>query len=319
MQYTKKNAYFYQVIDLLNNIKLPQCVAVQHPLLKEKGIELTMLRLDELEVASGNKFFKLLYNIEEAKRQGHQSLISFGGAYSNHIYALAEVAEQYGFQSVGIIRGEETLPLNATLHFCQEKGMRIFYMSREDYRKKNDPEFIAAWLKKNNIEPGYLIPEGGTNALAVEGTMLIQQFIPDAITHVLCACGTGGTIAGIIKNKKSHQHIIGIAALKGADFLKQDIQQLMGSTYSNWELRTEFHEGGYAKTTDALMQFIKQFYDEQGILLDPIYTSKTMLGTWKMIAQNEFPQGSKIMCIHTGGIQGWNGMPEKKSYISNSI
>ena len=319
MQYTKKNAYFYHVIDLLKHIKSPACVSIQHPLLVEKGLELNVLRLDELELASGNKFFKLLYNIEEAKQQGFNTLISFGGAYSNHIYALAEVAEKYGFQSVGIIRGEESVPLNATLHFCKEKGMQIHYMNREAYRKKNDTEFIATWLTQNNIQPGYLIPEGGTNTLAVKGTMLIQNYIPLSSTHIICACGTGGTIAGIIKNKKHNQHVIGIPALKGGDFLYHDIQNLLESSFSNWELKTEFHEGGYAKTSSELFNFIKQFYAEQKILLDPIYTSKMLYGTWKMIAQNEFPVGSKITCIHTGGIQGWNGMPEKKSYISNSI
>ena len=255
---------------------------------------------------SGNKFRKLKYNLLQAKAENQHTLLTFGGAFSNHILAVAAAGKEQNFKTIGIIRGEELLSKiedNPTLQKAQEFGMQLEFVSREAYRNKNEADF----LEKIKVKYGsfYLLPEGGTNALAIKGCEEILTKADEDFDYICCAVGTGGTISGIINCSKPSQQVLGFPALKG-DFLKEDI--LKFTNKKNWELITEYHFGGYGKVTEALIQFINEFKKENDIFLDPIYTGKMVFGVIALIHKNYFPKGSKILLIHTGGLQGIKGM-----------
>lgn len=255
---------------------------------------------------SGNKFRKLKYNLLQAKAENQHALLTFGGAFSNHILAVATAGKEQNFKTIGIIRGEELLSKiedNPTLQKAQEFGMQLEFVSREAYRNKNEADF----LEKIKVKYGsfYLLPEGGTNALAIKGCEEILTKADEDFDYICCAVGTGGTISGIINCSKPSQQVLGFPALKG-DFLKEDI--LKFTNKKNWELITEYHFGGYGKVTEALIQFINEFKKENDIFLDPIYTGKMVFGVIALIHKNYFPKGSKILLIHTGGLQGIKGM-----------
>jgi 1-aminocyclopropane-1-carboxylate deaminase len=282
-----------------------------------KTDNLYLARLDLLPYpGGGNKWFKLKYNLLEAQRLNIKQLITFGGAYSNHLYATAEAADYFGFQSIGIVRGEEHFPLNDTLQHCVNKGMQLFYMSREEYRQKTDTDFIQRWMHEQGIPHGYLIPEGGSNVLAVKGVQELVSSLPSDTAIIATACGTGATMAGLIAGARSHQEVWGVPALKGADFLVNDIQSLLAECHDvkdkNWKLLLDYHLGGYAKLPDELLSFIRQFKKEQGITLDPTYTSKLLFGLFDLGNKNLLPRDKKIVVLHTGGLQAWDGLPEKK-------
>jgi 1-aminocyclopropane-1-carboxylate deaminase len=277
-------------------------VELQDSLLADAGVRLSV-KCEYLNhpFISGNKWWKLKYNLEEAARLGKKKLLTFGGAYSNHIYAMAAAANELGFELVGIIRGEETLPLNSTLAFAKGKGMQLHYVTREDYRKKTEPDF----QKKLTDLFGdfYLIPEGGTNELAVKGVAefansLLRELKFD---YLSLPVGTGGTIAGIISGLDAEKKIIGFPALKGAQFLEREIR-----TYTdkeNWQLMYDYHFGGYAKSTKELTDFMEQFERAHNIPLDPIYTAKMMFGIFDLVKQGFFKRGSTLLIVHTGGLQ----------------
>lgn len=252
---------------------------------------------------SGNKFRKLKYNLHAARQLGYQSLLTFGGAYSNHIAAVAAAGHEFGFNTIGIIRGEELLGKindNPTLRLAQQQGMRLVFISRADYRRKTEPNFIQAL--QNQFGEFYLIPEGGTNALAVQGcTEILTAQDKQQFDYICCAVGTGGTIAGLIESSTDQQMVLGFPALKG-DFLQAEIQQWTQKT--NWELVPGYHWGGYAKTTPALLQFVQDFYGQNGIEIEPVYTGKMLFGIFDLIQQGYFPAHSQILVIHTGGLQG---------------
>jgi 1-aminocyclopropane-1-carboxylate deaminase len=282
--------------------------------LEEKGIELYIKREDEIHpFVSGNKFRKLKYNIQEAKKTNKNTLLTFGGAFSNHIVATAVAGYLTDFKTIGVIRGEElgldvteTLSKNTTLKNSYEHNMQFEFVSRELYRKKLEDSFI------NNLKEKYgdfyLIPEGGTNDLAIKGCEEILTVSDAKFDYICCAVGTGGTISGVINASSKHQKVIGFPALKG-DFLFDDIKKL--TSKSNWSLQTNYHFGGYAKYTDELIRFINDFNKDTGVLLDPIYTVKMIFGILDMIKKNQFKKGSKILAIHTGGIQGIEGFNQK--------
>lgn len=252
---------------------------------------------------SGNKFRKLKYNLHAARQLGYQSLLTFGGAYSNHIAAVAAAGHKFGFNTIGIIRGEELLGKindNPTLRLAQQQGMRLVFISRADYRRKTEPNFIQAL--QNQFGEFYLIPEGGTNALAVQGcTEILTAQDKQQFDYICCAVGIGGTIAGLIESSTDQQMVLGFPALKG-DFLQAEIQQWTQKT--NWELVPGYHWGGYAKTTPALLQFVQDFYGQNGIEIEPVYTGKMLFGIFDLIQQGYFPAHSQILVIHTGGLQG---------------
>jgi 1-aminocyclopropane-1-carboxylate deaminase len=284
------------------------------PVLEEKKVELFIKREDLIHpFVSGNKFRKLKYNLHAAKEQQKETLLTFGGAFSNHILATAIAANLNGFKSIGIIRGDElgydlakTLASNETLREAHKNGMIFKFVSREVYRNKSEAPFQNQL--KETFGAFYLIPEGGTNSLAIKGCEEILTKEDSKFHYICCAIGTGGTISGLINVAEAHQKIIGFPALKGA-FLEGEIQKF--TTKENWYLATSYHFGGYAKYNEALIRFMNQFSKENKILLDPIYTGKMLFGILDLIANDYFPINSKIVAIHTGGLQGIAGVNEK--------
>lgn len=276
--------------------------------LKDSSIELYVKREDQLHpLVSGNKFRKLKYSLIEAQQQGHTTLLSFGGAYSNHIAATAAAGKQLGFKTIGVIRGDElakdlenTFSTNTTLREAKNNGMQFYFVDREIYRTKDTPEFLNEL--KNRYGNFYLIPEGGTSKLAVKGCEEILTNEDKKFDYICVAVGTGGTIAGLINTVATHQQVIGFPALKGG-FLKDEILKLTPKK-TNWILQEEFHFGGYAKSNPVLIAFMNQFLKETGIQLDPIYTGKMFYGLVQMIQSQELKAGSKVLLIHTGGLQG---------------
>lgn len=276
--------------------------------LEDKALRVFVKREDLIHPKiSGNKWRKLFYNIEHAKEQGSTTLVTFGGAYSNHIAATASAGNEFGFKSVGFIRGEEHDSLNATLQYAKDCGMELRYVNRTAYRNKSTLEFQEEYL--SDIGNYYLIPEGGTNKFAVKGCEEILSDIEIDFDVVCCACGTGGTISGITNSLKKHQHAIGFPALKGASFLEDEIKLYVHN--SQWELQLDYHFGGYAKVNSDLIGFINNFKKKHKIPLDPIYTGKMMFGLWDLIEKDYFRRGSTIVVIHTGGLQGIEGMNER--------
>ena len=277
------------------------------PILKEKDICLFVKRLDKLHpFISGNKWFKLKYNLIEAKKLGYKTLLTFGGAYSNHISAAAYAAKEYDFKSIGIIRGEEHFPLNSTLHFARENEMELHYVNRSDYRLKTTSHFLSKL--KAQFGNFYLLPEGGTNKLAIKGTEEILA-TNDTQDYICCPVGTGGTIAGIINASNSMQKVIGFPAIKGFVKLESDVKCCVGK--DNYEFINDYIGGGYANSDKKLVQFINEFYIMHNISLDAIYTGKMMMGVLDLISKDYFPRGSTILTMHTGGLQGNKGMYER--------
>lgn len=255
---------------------------------------------------SGNKFRKLKYNLLQAKKENKETLLTFGGAFSNHIAATAYAGKEQGFKTIGIIRGDELrdkISVNPTLKFAQECGMLFKFITREDYRHKTEIGFIENL--KQEFGDFYLVPEGGTNKLAIKGCEEILTTEDAEFDFVCCAVGTGGTISGIINSLLPHQKVLGFPAMKG-DFLKEEIRKF--ARKENWELIMDYHFGGYGKVNPELIDFINQFYLENQIPLDPIYTGKMFFGVMDLVEKNYFPENSKILLIHTGGLQGIKGM-----------
>jgi 1-aminocyclopropane-1-carboxylate deaminase len=293
------------------------------PILEEKKVELFVKREDEIHpFVSGNKFRKLKYNLKEAKYLDKNTLLTFGGAFSNHIVATAVAGNLNGFKTIGIIRGEElginlekTIQENSSLREASKNGMHLAFVSREDYRQKAEKKFISSLTEK--FGDFYLIPEGGTNELAIKGCEEILTEEDNFFNYICCAVGTGGTISGILNSAKNHQKVVGFPALKG-DFLKKEIAHYT-RTNKNWSLQTHYHFGGYSKVNDELIRFINQFKKETGILLDPIYTGKMLFGIVDLVSKDAFPKSSRILAIHTGGIQGVAGINQKRKQKSKSI
>ncbi|EDP97608.1 pyridoxal-phosphate dependent enzyme [Kordia algicida OT-1] len=258
---------------------------------------------------SGNKFRKLKYNLAKAKKEKHNTLLTFGGAFSNHIAAVAAAGKLHGFNTIGIIRGEELIhkiDSNPTLKFAQKNGMQFKFVTREVYREKTAETFLAQLT--DEFGRFYNIPEGGTNALAVQGCAEIITENEQKFDTVCCAVGTGGTIAGICNGAFSHQQILGFPALKG-DFLAAEISKLTNKR--NWKLITDYHFGGYGKVSDKLVTFINQFKQQTNIPLDPIYTGKMLYGIIDLIKNGHFAKQNRILAIHSGGLQGIEGMNQK--------
>ena len=255
---------------------------------------------------SGNKFRKLKYNLLQAKTENQHTLLSFGGAFSNHIAAVAFAGKEQNFKTIGIIRGEELrnkISENPTLQFAQDCGMQLEFVTREAYRQKTEFGFLENL--KTKFGAFYPIPEGGTNALAIKGCEEIITVEDAEFDYICCSIGTGGTITGIINSLFPHQKVLGFPALKG-EFLEDEIR--IFARNKNWEVITDYHFGGYGKVSPELIAFMNQFYKESQIPLDPIYTAKMVFGVMDLIEKNYFPKKSKILLIHTGGIQGIQGM-----------
>lgn len=282
-------------------------------LLEEKGVRLIIKREDLVfPKIPGNKWRKLKYNLEQAQKMGFSSILSFGGAYSNHLAALAQAGSIYDIQTIGMVRGEAPKQFNPTLLTAQENGMQLRFIDRQVYRQYTQDQDWASLQKQ--YPQSYFVPEGGTNMLALKGCAEIIEDIADPYDYICCPAGTGGTVGGIICGLDGKKKILAFSALKG-NFLIGEINQLTlertQKIYDNYELITEYHFGGYAKFDAVLLEFMQSFYQDHNIPLDPIYTGKMMYGIFDLITQNYFEPGSRIVAIHTGGLQGVEGFNER--------
>jgi 1-aminocyclopropane-1-carboxylate deaminase len=286
--------------------------AFQHPILEAQNLRCWVKRDDLLQLESqpgdlafcGNKWRKLKYNLLTARQAGYSSLLTFGGAYSNHIAATASAGQLFGFQTIGIIRGEKVEPLNPTLAFADSCGMELHFWPRERYRQKEDAGIIAQL--RNQFPTAYLLPEGGTNALALRGCAeLAEEFLAQTELDYLCiSCGTGGTLAGLVQGLAGRAFAMGFSALKG-DFHQALIQDLLlPEKWNNWTVCTAYHWGGYAKTPPELLVFVAEM-QKLGLPLEPIYTGKMLWGVLDLARQGYFTPGARIGVVHTGGLQGW--------------
>jgi 1-aminocyclopropane-1-carboxylate deaminase len=278
-----------------------------NPLFSQKNVRVFVKRDDMIHpFISGNKWRKLKYTLLEAEKQKKKHLITFGGAYSNHLLASACAGAKFGFKTTGFVRGEEVT--NETLNLCQIFGMKLIFTEREEYKDKK-----ALFDKHYQSDKmAYFIDEGGASSEAVQGCAELLGELKNSYHHLFCAAGTGTTAAGIIKgikesNFKTKAHIIPV--LKGADYLKNEIEAISGS--KNFEYHQEYHFGGYAKTDESLFKFIKKFCASTGILIEPVYTGKMFYALFDLIAKDYFEDGSKILAIHTGGLTGMSGMHDR--------
>lgn len=278
----------------------------------DQWVALDLLREDELHpLISGNKYRKLKYNVQAALEQSRPGILTFGGAFSNHILATAAACREAGLQSVGVIRGEELAhkQLNPTLAQAEELGMRLCFVSRSLYVQKEGLDW-SFWAKKLSLKseaPYLVLPEGGSNAEAIRGCEEILEGQED-YDHVVCAVGTGGTLAGLIRASGEQQHLIGISALP-EDGINRLIRNFTSRT--NWEVNFDYHGGGYARITPELVQFMNRFYQKSGIPLDPVYTAKMLWGIKDLVRKGRFLSHARILAIHSGGLQGIRGMNQK--------
>ena len=294
----------------------PPVQRVEDAWLVKQGVQLSVLRLDLVHpTVSGNKWFKLKYNLQRAREEQHATLLTVGGAYSNHLYATAAAGRAYGFKTIGIVRGEAYEPLNPTLCFAQAQGMQLHYVSREAFRQRNQADFEKKLLDQYGRH--YYLPEGGTNVLAVRGC---AEIVPAELPfdYVACCVGTGGTLAGVLVGTAECTTVLGFPALKGGAFLREEVDQLShqynGQRYDHYRLVEGYHFGGYARVKPELIEFINRFFKAIGIPLEPVYTGKMLYGLYDMIEKGHFLSDSRILAIHSGGLQGIAGFNERYQF-----
>lgn len=287
-------------------------VNILDPFIKDRNISLQVLRLDTVHpVISGNKWFKLKENIRIAQSLQCSSILTFGGAYSNHLVATAAAANYHNFQSIGIVRGLHTAAkLTPTLEQCKDYGMDLHFVAREDYDRKYDIDYLHT-LEKQFFN-AYIIPEGGNNEAGMKGAAEIAGYIPKDADIVALAIGTGTTFCGLRNALPEHVSMLGFTAMKGGDYLLDTIQQK--TTTGNWQLATQYHFGGFAKKDNTLIDFMNRFYRQHRIPLDFVYTAKAMYGILDMIDKNHIPGNTKILMVHTGGLQGNNSIRDLLQY-----
>ncbi len=283
---------------------------------EKQGVRLFVLRLDlNHPDISGNKLYKLKYNLQEAEKLGKDTVLTFGGAFSNHIAATAAAGKEYGFKTIGIIRGEEYSELNPTLKFAKECGMELIYVSRKDYKNKNIPAFSNFQIDK--FSNYYLVPEGGANELGIKGCTEITKSILVDFDYVCCSCGTGATLTGIILSLKENQKAIGFQILKGENYIKQEVEGWLRKfnhpIKDNYSIEESYHLGGYAKVNPELFSFVERFNKENEIPLDYVYEGKMMFGIYDMIEKGYFEKGKTIVAVHGGGLQGNKGFDKVRT------
>ncbi len=272
--------------------------------LRTAGVEVWLKREDLIHPeVPGNKWRKLKYNLAAAAGEGQRTLLTFGGAYSNHIRATAAAGHHFGFATIGVIRGEEHLPLNPVLSFAVSRGMRLCYLNRTDYRRKTETEIVDGLRKR--FGSFYLLPEGGSNELAVRGCTEVIEELEDEFDVLCCPCGTGATLAGVAGGLRGpEQQAIGFSVLKGGEFLEREVAEFQrkafGRTGSNWRIETRFHFGGYARRTAELDEFIADFSRRHGITLDWIYPAKMMYGIFTLAHEGFFRTGTRVIALITG-------------------
>jgi 1-aminocyclopropane-1-carboxylate deaminase/D-cysteine desulfhydrase-like pyridoxal-dependent ACC family enzyme len=281
------------------------------PVLGVNMAPVRLLRLDQLGgLAPGNKSFKLAENLARAREQGIQRLVSFGGAWSNHLHALAAVGREQGFATYGLVRGERPRQPSAMLCDASAWGMTLEYLSRTDYRQRNNPDFQAALQAR--LGPCLIIPEGGANAAGVSGCAPIARLLLEAsvqTSQLVLAVGTGTTLAGLVAALPAHWDVLGISVLKGALDLEQQVQGLLApyadADLPSWRISHDDHCGGYARVSGDLKAFMLEFERVQGVPLDPVYTGKVLYALYRQLQQGSID--GEIVAVHTGGLQGRRG------------
>ncbi|MGN6603293.1 MAG: 1-aminocyclopropane-1-carboxylate deaminase/D-cysteine desulfhydrase [Ginsengibacter sp.] len=289
----------------------PTIVQIKEEQFEEKEVQVSILRLDEVHpVVSGNKLFKVIYFLKEAKESQHKAIITFGGAYSNHLAATAFACERLNLKSIGIVRGEQPKSLSHTLQFCLDHGMELEFLSRSDYKNVDD-QFLQKLEKK--FSKHILIPEGGFSKKGKQGASLIYEYFGGKnFTHICVPVGTATTFAGIVEANKTNTENIGFGVLKNMKDIPKRFAELQLNPSKKYSFIGDYHFGGYAKKSGELISFMNNFYEKYSIPLDFVYTGKMMAGVYDLIAKNYFPVGSKILCIHTGGLQGNNSLPKNE-------
>ncbi len=281
---------------------------IHNKLFDERGLNVFIKRDDLIHpIISGNKWRKLKYLLRDAQERNKTHMVTFGGAYSNHLLSTAAAAAKFGFISTGIVRGEEVK--NDTLFLCRLHGMDLIFTDRESYRDK--PALFQKHFEHD--ADAYFIDEGGASQLGAEGVCELIDELPETYDHIFCACGTGTTAAGLINGISKHHlssRFHGVPVLKNGEFLKKEIDGFL-TLPTEYELHTDYHFGGYGKVTDELIGFIKEFTFSTGILIDPVYTGKMLYAIYDLAAKNHFKPGDKILAVHTGGIWGLLGMKDK--------
>jgi 1-aminocyclopropane-1-carboxylate deaminase len=275
----------------------------------------SLLRLDQSGgLAPGNKSFKLQEYFEQARRAGASRLVSFGGAWSNHLHALAALGCQQGIETVGIVRGEVTETDSAMLADAARWGMHIVPVSRAEYRRRNDADYQQSL--REHFSPCVLIPEGGASLAGVRGCAgigeIIQRAAPQA-RRIVVPVGTGTTLAGLASTLDPQCELFGISALKGATDLERRVADVLAplalESEARWSIRHEFHCGGFARVDTALREFILAFEAVQGVEIEPVYTGKMLFAIYRLLEQREWESDIPILAIHTGGLQGRRGYP----------
>ena len=295
-----------ELIKLEKTFKPSIITKIDDPLLDQYQVKLWIKRDDLLHpIISGNKWRKLKYTLDHALSEGADTLISMGGAYSNHLHALAYVGKALGLKTIGLVRGEQPETLTPTLSDLQNWGMVLKFVSRFDYRLLRQYKgcYDLPGLKPRQ----YWLPEGGAQALALKGVAELVNEI-DIAYDILCVpCGTGATLAGIIDMVPDQLSVMGFAALKNAEFLQTDVESLLPRPCSNWQINMDYHFGGFAKTSAELMTFMADFEFKTGIPLEPVYTGKMIYAIYNLITKHTFKPGQRIIAVHTGGLQGKRG------------
>lgn len=282
-------------------------LAITQPLNKfwyeNKVAAVDMLRLDKLHpVVSGNKWFKLRLNMKHAIEAGYKAIVTPGGGWSNHLAATAFAAKAFGIKAIGIVRGRYDV-LTPTLEECKADGMELVFVSQEDYKNNREPGWARSLVE--HFDEVFMIPEGGANEWGRKGAGLISRFISDKYTHIVVAVGSGTTMAGLREKLNINQHILGFAPMKQGAYLKEHISNhLSPEMNTKWELFDDWHFGGFGKWNKELLAFMNDFYATNNIPLDIVYTSKMMYGLREMLMANHFSSHERILCIHSGGLQG---------------
>ncbi|QTL96078.1 1-aminocyclopropane-1-carboxylate deaminase/D-cysteine desulfhydrase [Aeromonas jandaei] len=284
--------------------------AIRHPLLARYGVELWCKRDDLIHpLISGNKWRKLKYHLHHAREHGKRHLLSFGGAYSNHIHALAAAGHQFGLRTTGIIRGESDSVSNSTLSDARRWGMDLVFVDRQSYRRRQEPKWLAQFEAADTL----IVPEGGSSPLAIPGVAELVTELPFSPDLWVLPCASGGTLAGLIAGKREREQILAIAVLKGGSFIADEVRRLYpaAATTPGWQIALDHHDGGYARFSPALWQWVQAFSAETGLPLEPIYSGKAMYGLFRELAAGRIAPGSRIVFIHTGGMQGLAGLREQ--------
>jgi 1-aminocyclopropane-1-carboxylate deaminase len=307
----------FKLITLAQSLAKSVLTEINDPFLESREIQLWLKRDDLLHpIISGNKWRKLKYNLDAALALGKDTLISMGGAYSNHLHALAYVGKCLDLNTIGLIRGERPLPLTPTLQDMETWGMELRFIPRSEYR-------LLREYKNGQDLPGihtneYWLPEGGANRLALQGVAEIINEIDINYDTLCVSCGTGATLAGLIDTIPKQVSALGFSALKAAmnksTFLENEVKSLLSESLNkechNWDIFYDYHFGGFAKINSTLSEFITDFKEKTTVQLEPVYTGKMLYGIYDLITKGYFKPGQRIIALHTGGLQGIRGYSE---------